>query len=447
MDFAAKLDKNLPAGRLALLHAAAQAADQHDFPLYIVGGVVRDLLLGHAELDLDLVVEGDAITLGNSLVGQYGGSLTAHRRFGTAKWHIAKHKPALAEKLGGAEINIADIHVADIPDSLDLISARRETYQAPAALPTVTFSAIQDDLHRRDFTINTLAIRLDGEHYGELIDLLGGRADLEKGLIRVLHADSFKDDPTRMLRAVRFEQRFGYQLEAQTLAWLIACLPWIEEVSGDRLRHELDAILIEENYAEMLARLAELGVLQAIYGKLNWDAPTQQRVALAQQAQPNPDWGLEDKLEGYALETALMYILWFIDLPKTEAAHLMGRLMIPGWLTKMVLRACDHCDQETVLQNGQPSQIADRLEHIPALTIFAHSLHADNPKAKDNLRAYLDEWRHVKPLTDGHALRAQGLPPGPRYREILDALRDAWLDGEVASAEDEQALLERLLHD
>lgn len=442
MSIVESLENKLPEARLAILRAIANIAQQNNLPLYIVGGVVRDLLLSHTELDLDLVVEGDAIGLGNTLVKKYGGSLTTHQRFGTAKWHIAEQKENLANKL---DLNTANTQ--DLPDSIDLISARSEMYQSPTDLPTVKFSTINDDLHRRDFTINTLAIRLDGDYYGELIDLLEGQADMKNKLIRVIHDLSFQDDPTRIFRAVRFEQRLGYQIEDQTLIWLTAALPWIEKVSGDRLRHELDAIFQEEKFPQMLARLADLGVLNAISPTLKWNQSIQQDLFLARQANPNPDWNLEDKLDGYSLQTALMYISWFIALPKTEVAHLMGRLMFPGWLTKMVLRACDNCDQEEVLKTGKPSQIADRLKIIPSLTLYAHYLNTKNEKVKESLRCYLEDWRHVKPITNGHDLQQRGLAPGPRYSEILDTLRDAWIDEEVSSKEEEQALLKRLLND
>lgn len=439
---AEKLQIDLPAGRTALLKAVAEIAAKQDNALYIVGGYVRDLLLGRPGSDMDLVVEGDAIALAQALVKKYGGKLVTHQRFGTAKWQIADLRPELAKKLGGGKIK-----AQDLPETLDLISARSETYDYPTALPTVKLGSIKDDQRRRDFTINTLALRLDGEHFGELIDPLGAAADLEAGMVRVMHPLSFEDDPTRVLRAVRFEQRFGYQIEPQTLKWLEAALPLIEKVSGDRLRHELDAVMQEENAWAVLSRLQALGVLLAIHEQLAWDAETEARVSLALDAKPEPAWGLEGDIDGYPFDLALKYILWFIKTPSTEAALLMGRLMLPGWLTKMVLRACETCDEEDVLQTGKPSEIADQLKYIPPLTLYAHYLMAKDEKVKESFYRYINEWRHVKPHTNGHDLRQKGIPPGPLYREVLDGLRDAWLDGEVSSQDEEQTLLEKLLED
>jgi tRNA nucleotidyltransferase (CCA-adding enzyme) len=213
-NIAEKLEKALPPARLALLKAVAQEAYEQRNALYIVGGFVRDLLLEKPSLDLDLVVEGDAIQLARSLNENYGGRLTTHSRFGTAKWLLDGFRKKLASRLGYTDRD------EELPEFLDLISARTEFYLHPTALPTVERGSIKLDLHRRDFTINTMALRLDGYHYGELHDYWGGLNDLHNGLVRVLHSLSFVDDPTRMLRAVRFEQRFGFTIEERTLELL-----------------------------------------------------------------------------------------------------------------------------------------------------------------------------------------------------------------------------------
>ncbi len=170
------LQAALPVSRLRLLHLVADEATSQRTPLYIVGGFVRDLLLDLPSQDFDLVVEGDAIALANALVGKYAGRVTAHRRFGTAKWSIRASK-------------LPDCPRSDLPDSLDLITARSESYSHPGALPSVHPGSLNEDLRRRDFTINTLALRLDGDAFGELRDDLGGLEDLKQGVVRVLHPD------------------------------------------------------------------------------------------------------------------------------------------------------------------------------------------------------------------------------------------------------------------
>ena len=200
------------------------------YPLYAVGGFVRDLLLAQPNFDLDLVVEGDAIRLAQELVAATGGRLRSHRRFGTAKW-------ILPAELAGEN--------GQLPDSLDFVTARTEFYEHPTALPTVERSSIKQDLHRRDFTINTLAVRLTPDRWGELLDFYGGREDLEDGVIRVLHSLSFVEDPTRILRAARFEQRFDFEIEPRTEELIGDALDLLDRVSAERVRHELELILAE----------------------------------------------------------------------------------------------------------------------------------------------------------------------------------------------------------
>ncbi len=265
-NLAARLEAALPAGRLGLLKAIAAEAHERRLAVYIVGGFVRDLLLERPSLDFDVVVEGDAIVLARALAEKYGGRVVSHSRFGTAKWWIANIATRLMDSLGEADSS----DQARLPESLDLIGARTEFYEYPTALPTVERSSIKLDLHRRDFTINTMALRLDGRHYGELYDYWGGLNDLHKGLVRVLHSLSFVDDPTRMLRAVRFEKRFGFQIEGRTRQLMEEARPLLHQVSGDRLRHELDLALAEEKPAAMLGRLQELELLAAIYPDLAW---------------------------------------------------------------------------------------------------------------------------------------------------------------------------------
>jgi tRNA nucleotidyltransferase (CCA-adding enzyme) len=211
-NYASLIEKALSAPRLALLKKIIQVSSQDQQGLYIVGGFVRDLIMEKPSKDFDIVIEGDALKLAQALAGQYGGRVISHRRFGTAKWQIKEIRRELFKNIMGTSEDSTDL-----PESLDLISARTEFYDRPSALPTVERSSIKLDLHRRDFTINTLALRLDGHHFGELHDYWGGIADLQKKQIKVLHSLSFVDDPTRLLRAVRFAIRFDFKIETRTL--------------------------------------------------------------------------------------------------------------------------------------------------------------------------------------------------------------------------------------
>ena len=250
---------SLPSELLTRLKQVAATAHEMNFTLYLVGGPVRDLLLGRPNFDLDLVVEGDAVALAERLAKTHGGRVHSHSRFGTAKWIIAD-EPGLSTYAG--------MHA---PGALDLISARTEFYEYPTALPAVERSSIKLDLQRRDFTINTMAICLDPDRFGQLLDPFGGRQDLERGLIRVLHNFSFIEDPTRILRAVRFEQRFGFRIESRSAELVAGAVDLLDNVSGDRLRHELFAILDEPEPERYLMRLQELGALAKIHRSLKID--------------------------------------------------------------------------------------------------------------------------------------------------------------------------------
>ena len=440
-----RLEAVLPPARLGLLPAVSELAQTQKVAIYIVGGFVRDLLLERPSLDLDFVVEGDAIELGRAAVEKYGGRISTHKRFGTAKWRISKIREALAEQL--SQETGLKVKADDLPASLDLISARREFYTHPTALPTVERGSIKLDLHRRDFTINTLAMRIDGHHYGELHDHWGGLADLQAGLVRVLHSLSFVDDPTRILRAVRFEQRFGYRIGDRTQELLSAALPLLDRVSGDRLRHELNIFFKEPNWQDMLSRLADMGGLTAIHEGLGWDKKTQARLKLAFKSDPGAEWELEEELDGYSLLLALAYTLWLMSLPRVTAASAAGRLRLSGWLTKIILAACKPLHEYPEMVDGPPSRVVTRLDRVPKLALYAHYLVAEDKRVRQTIDSYISKWRFIQPVITGHDLRERNIPPGPEYRRILDSLRAAWVDEKITTPEEETELLEELLNE
>jgi tRNA nucleotidyltransferase (CCA-adding enzyme) len=452
-NLANRLETTLPPARLLLLKSVAKTAYDQRAALYIVGGFVRDMLLDRPSLDFDLVVEGDAILLAHSLVDKFGGRVTSHSRFGTSKWHIDEEKTELFnkleyEELGGTKpkketVSEPPLDHEDLPESLDLISARTEFYTYPTALPTVERGSIKLDLHRRDFTINTLALRLDGYHYAELHDYWGGLNDLNSGLIRVLHSLSFVDDPTRMLRAVRFEQRFNFHIEDRTRELIDGAIRLLERVSGDRIRHELDHILTESQAYKMLARLDRLQLLRAIQRNLKWDEWLSQRIQSLVEISPEPEWGLE--LNNNKLRVNLGYILWLLRLTPPRTGRVIKRLKMPRKLANDIFSAQDIWRDINSLKKMQPSEVVIRLEGIEPLAIYANFLASEDEKAQDIFWKYVSEWRQIFPKTDGHILQQLGIPPGPIYRQILQTLRSAWLDGTIGSAEEEESLLENLL--
>jgi tRNA nucleotidyltransferase (CCA-adding enzyme) len=444
-NLAEKLESSLPAGRMALLRAVSKLAEAEQMALYIVGGFVRDLLLTRPSVDFDLVVEGDAIALCQAVMTKYGGRATTHRRFGTAKWQLAEIRSQLADTLN-SEFDI-QVDMEDFPETLDLVTARREFYTYPTALPTVERGSIKLDLHRRDFTINTLAMRLDGRHFGDLYDYWGGLADLHTGLVRVLHSLSFVDDPTRILRAVRFEQRFDYKIGERTVELLDNALPLLERVSGDRLRHELTIVLQEPKWMAMLNRLAELGVFEAIDAQIPWDDAASGRIEVGLNSTPPPEWDVRMPQNGNLLPTSLGYILWLVELSEDQAKETAKRLRLQGWLRDTLLAVIRLKGDLEEITEYSPSEVVNRFDNEPELALFVLSLILDDQTLNEKIEKYFTHWRQVQPRTSGHDLRQRKIPPGPRYGEILGQLRAAWLDGKIRTPEEEIEMLEVLVNE
>jgi len=442
-NFALRLDHALPGARLALLKKIAQQAHDQQMAVYVVGGFVRDLLLRRPSLDFDVVVEGDAITLAKSLAEELGGRVISHKRFGTAKWWIEDVRGELASRLPV----LGQFQPEDIPSSLDLISARTEFYTHPTALPTIKRGSIKLDLHRRDFTINTLALRLDGRHYGELYDYWGGLLDLQSKLVRVLHSLSFIDDPTRMLRAVRFEQRFKFKIETRTLQLMEEARPLLKQVSAQRLRHELDLILEEDRASAMLSRLEALNLLQAIHPNLSWKDEQSHALLEIQRTPPGPEWELSAKISDQPLKRILSYQIWFARLPYGDARSLMRKLRFPGIIHSTVLATNKLLKDLPQLQNARTSEVYARLETVPPSSLYAAWLLTPDSKASDLIYQHITAWQHVSPTIDGNTLREMGLKPGPVFKQILTRLRNAWLDDLIQTPEQEQVMLQSLLQE
>lgn len=431
-DIQERMKQAFPAPLLKLARQIGIHAAELNFGLYFVGGIVRDLLLGYWPIvDIDFVVEGDAIALTEALVARYGGDMRSHSRFGTAKWLLT---PEVWRAVTGSD-------GAGLPTAFDLVTARTEFYESPTALPVVERSSIKQDLHRRDFTINTLAIRLSPDGWGELLDFYGGLRDLEAKVLRVLHSLSFQDDPTRILRAARFEARLGFRLDERSARLIQEALPMLNRITGSRIRHELDLILRETHPEAALARLDEMGVLAQLAPGLRLTPWLAERFVLARTALDRALWDLN--AGRYAI---LLWALFMFLLDEDSRRSLARRLMLPRttaehleWTAPLVatlprLAAC-----------ARPSEAVALLEPFPTPMLALGWLVEDSPAVRETLERYQRDWRHIQPLTTGADLKRRGLPPGPLYGRILSALRDARLDGDIATREEELALLERVL--
>jgi tRNA nucleotidyltransferase (CCA-adding enzyme) len=437
-DLVHRLEAALPAALAALMRESGRIAHEMDANLYVVGGFVRDVLLDQPTSDLDFVVEGDAIALTRRLCERYGGEMRSHQQFGTGKWLLAPETwRTIAKTLGvQAEGNA-------LPPHLDFATARTEFYRAPTALPEVERGSIKLDLHRRDFTLNTLAIRLDPHHFGQLLDFYGGADDLREGRIRVLHSLSFVDDPTRILRAVRLEQRLGFHIEPRTEELIRHALPMMERVSGDRLRHEIEAICQEAEPERMFRRLQALGALHAIHPELHFDDWLAEAFRAAREGISRPLW---PEL-GRAPDLCFPYLALLV--------YRLPRLVVRSIGQRLRIRRDDSEDIDIVhdlrpaLEElnfpARPSHLDELLSPANDRVLLTLWAAAPGEAHREHIVDYAVRLRHITPHTDGEALKAHGLQPGPVFGRILRALRAAWLDGEVSTVEEEKALLARLL--
>ncbi|HXG41414.1 MAG TPA: hypothetical protein VNL95_01675 [Dehalococcoidia bacterium] len=381
-----------------------------DLPIYLVGGAVRDLLLGLDSIDLDLVAEGDAAALATALAEALGARAVVHRRFGTAS-------------VRGHDFR------------LDLATARAEVYQRPGALPTVRPASIAEDLARRDFTINAMALGLAGPHRHLLLDPHGGQADLEAGLLRVLHEGSFRDDATRILRAARYAARLSFRIEGQTLAWLRRDLHYLDTISGTRLRHELLRCLQEERPEDALLVLGELGVLARLHPSLAFDAAAAGTLVRARR-----EAGREaSPLLGLALLGA--------RLQQEEALALASRLALTKAERQVLLAMARlrSLSRELATGEGAPSRICALLDGVPPAALWAFAFVTDDPLVRQRVLDYLRHWRHRRPHLTGRDLASLGVPPGPAMGRVLAHLRDACRDGRVRTRQEEVELVRSLL--
>ena len=406
-NLASKIEEQLPDELVNFMRVVGEIAAGQGQSLYLVGGVVRDLLLGQTTFDLDLVVEGNAIELAQQLADINQAKVVTHPRFNTAKLQWNKW-------------------------SVDLATARSETYAKPGALPTVKPSSLRDDLFRRDFTINTMAIELNPSRYGELIDLHGGKDDLKHKLIRVLHKKSFTDDATRIWRGLRYEQRLNFQLEPATLQLLKRDIPMLDTISGDRIRHELELIFREKCPEKILCRADELGVLPKLHPALRGNGWLAEKFEQARQLNaPNlPPVGLYLALLAYRLSNE-------------ENEHLISRLRLSKSLAR-TLR--DTSSLKGKLQSlAEPelasSYIYSLLHQYSLLAIIVNSLASNIPAARQHIQVFLSKLRYVKPALTGEDLKRMGIAQGHHIREILEMLHQARLDGKVSTKQGEESLV------
>jgi tRNA nucleotidyltransferase (CCA-adding enzyme) len=402
--------KPLPLRMRTIVAQAVRAADGLGLSLYLVGGPVRDLLLRRSCRDLDLAVEGDALALAKRLAAADGAEVVEPSpQFGTAtvRWPDGVH--------------------------LDLARTRSETYAAPAALPKVTPADIRTDLGRRDFSINALALALNGPARGQVLDLFQGRADLKRRQIRIVHAQSFNDDPTRLFRAVRFERRLGFSLEAKTRHAFQRALDQgrIGQLSGARVLKELVLVMQEDDYAAGLRHLARRGVLGQVHPGLK-PLPATLTAGLEKALAAFRRWGL-----GEADANLVKFLSLARSLTRAEMTSCLARFRFSqtwaralAWQHQQGVKLAQTLARRTGLS---PAQWEERLEGAPRENLIL--LLAWKPKAvwRRGLQNFLRRWARVKPVLTGKDLNALGYAPGPGFGKMLSALRRAQWAGKTGT--------------
>jgi tRNA nucleotidyltransferase (CCA-adding enzyme) len=448
-----KLRRRLPDAARELLDNAVLLAERRKIPVYLVGGPLRDLLLERPSLDLDIAVEGDAIALAQDLAKMRRDAPKARLPGkGKAKTLRSARPEALVGRAGHLRsdtrltthprFGTSTIRIP--PYHLDLITTRSETYARPGALPTVTPATIHEDLRRRDFTNNALALGLNGPNANQLLDPTSGQLDLNARLIRVLHEHSFQDDATRILRAARYASRLGFEIEPQTRAWLKRDLRYLETISGTRLRNEITRIFAEDRPEQILLRLHRAGALTAIHPALRFTrehceafvrlrdfTPTGARAAYW----PVLAWHLS---EGEAISLAHRLALTRTQRDAVEAMPRLQAIISRRDAPQARLRTPSHLP-------GRRSALAQLLAPFPVPALWAHASLTTDTGLRDRVLDYLTRARKERTLITGNDLRAFGVASGPQLGDVLRQLKAAKLDGEVTSHDDEEAFVRRLL--
>ncbi len=405
------------------LKMIGEVADEVGFPVYLVGGIVRDLFLRASNLDIDIVVEGDGIVFAGLLVRRAGGRMKTHLKFGTAVVVFANGL------------------------KLDIATARLEYYSSPAALPTIELSSIKKDLYRRDFTINTLAVRLNPNHFGELIDFFGGLRDIKDKTIRVLHSLSFVEDPTRVLRAIRFEQRFDFKLSkhTQNLIKTAVNMKLFNRLTGERMFTEIILLFSEAEPLKGFLRMKDFDLLKFMHPNLKATAEAERLFA---EIGETLTWFRLLYLD-LKIERWFVYFMGLTDRMKDPAMdEILERLSVPARMRERVRRSRTAYRDGLYLFYKEPSlpssRVYDLLAPLDTETILFLMAKAKREKAKKYISHYLTHLRNVKVMLTGEDLKALGIPPGPRYKKLLAELLDAKLDNKVRNRDDELAFVKRV---
>jgi tRNA nucleotidyltransferase (CCA-adding enzyme) len=416
------LRERLPKNILEILKQVGAVAAELNYQAYVVGGFIRDLLLRHENLDIDIVIEGDAIIFARLYAARYGARFREFQKFKTA--------------------------VLIFPDGfkIDVATARTEYYEAPGALPIVEYSSIKMDLYRRDFTINTLALKLNPGEFGTLLDFFGAQRDLKEGRISLLHNLSFVEDPTRVFRAVRFEQRFKFRISKLTANLINNAVRnnFFDRLSGARLFQELKLILQEENPIPAVARLAEFDLLKAVHPRLAYGEASR---AMLERIQAVLSWYdllfLEDHYRRW-----LVYFLGLVEpFSANELTDMLKGFNISPKLAGSIVQGKEAADRAltSLFRLGEPtrSQIYHLLTALETEYLLYILAKSRQEASRRFISLFFTHLKKLKPEMRGRDLVALGYQPGPLIKEMLERLLEARLNEMVKSRREEKEFIRR----
>ena len=411
-NLTATMKARFPKEVFQLLEYAGVIARELGYTAYIVGGSVRDLLQGEANLDIDIVIEGNGIKFARYLGKKIQAKVKSHKRFGTA-------------------VIITDFL------KFDVATARTEFYESPAALPQVEMSSIKKDLYRRDFTINTLAVKLNPENFGQLIDFFGAQRDIKDKTIRILHNLSFIEDPTRAFRAIRFSERFGFRISKHTLNLIKTSvrINLFAKLSGTRLYDELNLLFLETEPLRSIQRMAELDLLKCIHPGL---VITKTLMETFESIQETFSWFKLLYIDEELNKPHLFLTALIETLAPDERTVTLQRLAVPPKAQREMLKGIEQAKIVlSKLTKVSHRKIYHLLLPLELQTVLFAMAKAEKEEQKKNISLYLTKLRHIRPSLTGKDLKAMGYAPGPLYKKIMHAVLDGRLDGKVQSHEEE----------
>ena len=409
-----------------ILNKIGGIGDKLNFPVFMVGGVVRDLFLGIENYDIDVVVEGDGIKYARGLSKDLKGRTKSHEKFRTAVVILAD----------GFKIDVA--------------TARREFYEYPAAFPKVELSSIKKDLYRRDFTINAMAIQLNKKYFGKLIDFFGGQKDLRIGIIRVLYNLSFVEDPARIIRAIRFEQRYNFKMDSATEDFLKKAIDdkLLSRLRKKRIAEELILILKEENPLKSLKRLEELGALKYILPEVELDKDTVERF---NKVKDNYNFW-KSNISDEKIELWVIYFCCLIkNLEQSQIQRISKKLIFKQKSLDKINYCYSNLDQiiKIISQKNKilPSTIYLELKGLPNEVLFFAMSESNTDIARERIYNYFEKYKKENLFISGKELKELQVEPGPIYSQILNKLFCAQLDGKVKNKRDEMRFVKNILEE